>query len=523
MEKVKNFLVSNQHRQFYVLNIKRIPSKEYSELVKKLRKVISSSGIEEYEDNLFGNGINHKNYVLNTVIFNRFFKFDLYPLSVATRLMVEDLFKINRFQGCDFTLCYDQKEKIHTLWFEYYESSNDFWSVSKKRKCVFVTNNYSNLVAIQNKLSELVHRPIDLKTLKSFCIELEYWINYIFNNSEKSYRITEIDKNGFFHRLHFKYKNNIYDFYEPKHFLNNFVYKKEIYFANAIKRAYSKDSKPQTIKLNDVIGLEDAKKAINEKIIKPFLHEGVFRKYKKKTGGGILLFGLPGNGKTLLAKAVASELGLPFFKMTPSSIKNKTPGKSEKEIKKIFANARKEKRAVIFIDEIDSIAPRRNAKAASLLENSLVTTLLEEMDGLKQRKEDECILVIGATNRPEDIDSALLRTGRIDTKIYVGLPNFKDRVQMFELFLKDIFDFTKDLDIEILAEKTKGFNGADIKEYVESLKLILIKKDIQESSEIKITNDESLELLEDFSPTVNKDDLEHFQNKYEVGNNNEKN
>lgn len=228
-------------------------------------------------------------------------------------------------------------------------------------------------------------------------------------------------------------------------------------------------------KFSDVIGLEEAKQAIQERIIDPSKHPDIYKKYGYKSGGGILLYGLPGTGKTMFAQAVANELDGKFFSIKASDLKSKYYGETEEKIKSLFSEARKEKVAVIFIDEFETIGMDRSKQTNDLTGTTVVPELLAQMQGFEQDG-DNMLLVIAATNRPWDIDSALTRPGRLDYKVYVELPNEECRKAMFNNYLNKINIMT--FALETLCKKTEGYNGADIKNVSDALVKIVIKKEI---------------------------------------------
>src|SRR5688572_15145484 len=182
-----------------------------------------------------------------------------------------------------------------------------------------------------------------------------------------------------------------------------------------IPKEWTLSEKPK-IRFDDIAGLEDVKEQIRLKMILPFTHPEKAKKYRVKTGGGILLYGPPGTGKTMIAKAVAGELDAAFFAIAPSEILNKWVGESEKNIRKLFDAARRVSRAVIFIDEVEALTPpRRDGESGGVMQR-VVPQILNELDGF-DRKADHHLLVMGATNEPWNIDSPMLRPGRLDEKI----------------------------------------------------------------------------------------------------------
>lgn len=210
------------------------------------------------------------------------------------------------------------------------------------------------------------------------------------------------------------------------------------------------------VKWEDVANLEEAKQALRESVILPILRPDLFTG-ARRPWKGVLLFGPPGCGKTLIAKAVANEAGCTFFNADAASIVSKWLGESERLVKNLFGSARKEQPAIVFMDEVDALTGERGTDQVGG-ERRLKTQFLIEMDGMKSRKGDH-IVVLGATNRPWDLDAAFRR--RFERRIMVPMPEFEARVRIFEIHTKGI-DLAPDVDFSLLGEKTKGYAGSDI-------------------------------------------------------------
>ena len=196
---------------------------------------------------------------------------------------------------------------------------------------------------------------------------------------------------------------------------------------------------------------------IREMIELPLRHPALFKTLGVKPPRGVLLYGPPGTGKTLIARAVANETGAFFFLINGPEIMSKMAGESESNLRKAFEEAEKNAPAIIFIDEIDSIAPKRD-KANGEVERRIVSQLLTLMDGLKQRAS---VVVIGATNRPNTIDPALRRFGRFDREIDIGLPDENGRLEILRIHTRNM-KLADDVDPEMVAKETHGCVGADI-------------------------------------------------------------
>ncbi len=268
------------------------------------------------------------------------------------------------------------------------------------------------------------------------------------------------------------------------------------------------EEKP-SIRFGDIAGLEDVKEQIRVKMIYPFTHAEQAKKYRIRTGGGILLYGPPGTGKTMIAKAVAGELDATFFAIAPSEILNKWVGESEKNIRKLFDAARRRTRAVIFIDEVEALTPpRRDGESGGVMQR-VVPQILNELDGF-DRKEGQHLLFMGATNEPWNIDTAMLRPGRLDEKIYVGLPDAAARRKILDMNLGDA-PLDKDVDLDKLTARLEGYSGADIayacRKVAEETFLDSVERKIDRSIGARDFDRVLLKL----KPSVSRVDLDRFK------------
>ncbi|MCL2192130.1 MAG: ATP-binding protein [Treponema sp.] len=214
------------------------------------------------------------------------------------------------------------------------------------------------------------------------------------------------------------------------------------------------------ISFDDIAGLEDVKQTIRRRVINAIKHPEIYEANKKRAGGGVLMFGLPGTGKTMIAKAVANEVNAKFYSIKCSDIVSKWVGDTEKNIKELFDTARKEKVAVIFFDEFDGLAPSRSTRSTVM--PRAVNELLNQIDGFS--KPDNILLLLAATNRPWDIDSGILRSGRFSERIEIPLPDADARRYILKRNFADL-PIAEDLDFDDLVAKTDNFNGADIAEF----------------------------------------------------------
>ena len=270
------------------------------------------------------------------------------------------------------------------------------------------------------------------------------------------------------------------------------------------------EEKVLEVTYEDVGGIEEEVTKVREMVELPLKHPEIFEKLGIQPPAGVLLHGPPGSGKTLLAKAVANESEANFILVNGPEIMNKFYGESERKIRSIFEEAEKNAPSIIFFDEIDAIAPKREETYGEV-ERRVVSQLLTQMDGLKKRGK---VVVIGATNRPNAIDPALRRPGRFDREISIGVPNKKGRLNILKIHTR-LMPLTKDVSLEKLAEVTHGFVGADLSALTKEAAMNVLRRilpDIKlgEKSEIpkkilenlKITSKDFQEALKIVRPSV---------------------
>lgn len=261
------------------------------------------------------------------------------------------------------------------------------------------------------------------------------------------------------------------------------------------------------ITFDDVIGLDNVKELIYQMVVYPFKYKDIYKAFKRDSGGGILLYGAPGTGKTMIAKAIANEIEAKFFSLKCSDIASKWYGESERKIKEIFEEAKKHERSIIFFDEFDSLGVNREENTSHSA-NMVVSQLLSQIDGFESKT--NTILLIASTNKPWNIDSALLRSGRFNKKIYIGLPN---QISRENLFIHEMKELPVDkLDYALLSNITDGFSNADIVEFCNTVKDIAIKRSIKIKQISPITNDDFKEGLEFAKSTVVKKELDKLAN-----------
>ncbi|MUK89206.1 AAA family ATPase [Ornithinibacillus sp. L9] len=259
-----------------------------------------------------------------------------------------------------------------------------------------------------------------------------------------------------------------------------------------------KQYQPKTVTFQDVGGLDSLKKTINMKIIKPFMDPGLFTKFRKKTGGGILLFGPPGCGKTFIAKATAGEIGANFFPVHISDILDPFFGQSERNLHDVFKTARANRPSVLFFDEVDTLGYSRS-KANSDIMRPLIDSMLTEMESIDTGTDN--LLIIGATNMPWDVDSAFKRPGRFDKLVFVPPPDMEARQTIFQLKLKEK-PLSSDISLEILATKTEYYSGADIENVIELATENVLTEIMETNQERLIGMEDLLYAIEETIPST---------------------
>jgi transitional endoplasmic reticulum ATPase len=254
-----------------------------------------------------------------------------------------------------------------------------------------------------------------------------------------------------------------------------------------------------TVHWEDIGGLEEVKQELKEAVEWPLKNPEIFRRIGIKPPKGILLYGPPGCGKTLLARAVATESEANFITIKGPEVFSKWVGESEKAIREVFRKARMAAPAVIFFDEIDSLAPRRGLGFAdSGVTERVISQLLTEMDGIVTLED---IVVIAATNRPDIVDPAVLRPGRFDRLIYVPEPDEKTRLQIFNIYTKNM-PLAKDVDLSNLAALTKYYSGADIEALCREAAMHALRRDVNAK---EVTLQDFQEAMKQIRPSITPD------------------
>jgi transitional endoplasmic reticulum ATPase len=253
-----------------------------------------------------------------------------------------------------------------------------------------------------------------------------------------------------------------------------------------------------TVHWNDIGGLDSVKQHLKESVEWPIKTPEIFTRMGIKPPKGILLYGPPGCGKTLLARAVATESEANFISIKGPEVFSKWVGESEKAIREVFRKARMAAPAVIFFDEMDSLTPQRGAGSDSGVSERVISQLLTEMDGILTLQD---IVVVAATNRPNLIDPAVLRPGRFDRLIYVPEPDEKSRLQILKLYSASM-PMNKDVDLNQIAVQTKYYSGADLENICREAAMHALRRDIGAN---EVTMKDFLDALKEVGPSVSAD------------------
>jgi len=259
-------------------------------------------------------------------------------------------------------------------------------------------------------------------------------------------------------------------------------------------RSYVLDVEKPSVTFKDVIGLEDVKERLRIAMVYPRKYKSLYERFKLKKGGRIIMYGPPGCGKTLIAKACAGELGLPLVNGNVAKLMSKWVGEAEKNISYLFSEVRKMGEVVIFLDELDAIGASREKVSSSTVARRVVTQLLLEMNNLP-----EGILLIAATNTPWVLDPALIRTGRLGTPVFVPPPDKNMRIYLFKKCLEGR-PVDESIDVEKLADLTEGYSASDITDIggiCEWAATLAMRDSIKEGKERLITMDDFLKVIKE--------------------------
>jgi len=258
------------------------------------------------------------------------------------------------------------------------------------------------------------------------------------------------------------------------------------------------------VKWKDVGGLEEVKNQLIESVEWPIKHPDSFKKLGIHAPKGMLLYGPPGTGKTMLAKAVASESEMNFISVKGPELLSKWVGESEKAVRETFRKARQVAPCIIFFDEIDSLVPVRGGRNGSSVTEQVVNQILTEMDGLEELHD---VIIIAATNRPDMIDPAMLRPGRIDRLIMVPPPDEKSILEILKVHTRNM-PLGKEVNLEELAGKLKNFSGADVENLVREAAMTALRENLK-SKEVK--NKHFASALKKITPSIDEQTIEAYK------------
>jgi transitional endoplasmic reticulum ATPase len=258
------------------------------------------------------------------------------------------------------------------------------------------------------------------------------------------------------------------------------------------------------VKWEDVGGLDEVKSALKEIVEWPLNNPEAYKRIGIKPPRGVLFYGPPGSGKTMLAKAVANESGANFISVKGPEILTKWVGESEKKIREIFKRAKQVAPTIVFFDELDSVAPRRGLEVGTRVSENIVSMILTEMSGLEELHN---VVVLAATNRPDIIDPAMLRPGRFDTQILVPAPDEKARLEILKIHTKDM-PLAKDVNLKEISRKTKGYSGADLEALAREAGLFALRKDMKSNT---VTRVEFQKALKKVQPSINEEMVAFYE------------
>ena len=260
----------------------------------------------------------------------------------------------------------------------------------------------------------------------------------------------------------------------------------------------------QKLTWDDIKGMEATKKLLKDKIESPIKNAEKYKEFGIPASKGILLFGPPGCGKTFFAKVASDESNANFYVVNGPELLGAGTGESEKNLRRKFRDARETKPSIIFFDEIDAIAGKRGGDNSSV---RLINQLLTEIDGMDSL---DGVMVIAATNRPESLDGALLRSGRFDTKIYIPLP---DKASIIELLKSTLEPIPYNADVDMLAEKLDGYTCADIVAIANKAKEIYVKRQIIEGEEnaSPVSSNDILDIIAKVKSSVSPEERKRYE------------
>lgn len=361
-------------------------------------------------------------------------------------------------------------------------------------KNALTSNNLVEALSLATEALDVCNELLNMTTIPELNAQF-------INDNKKLNNMIEIIKSG---------KNPITPKGEPSRAANAEPNKKD--GQEEASTFFSKEY-PKT-KLEDVYGLEEVKEEIRLKVIEPIKDLEFYLKYNDEVGCQILLYGPPGCGKSFVAEAIAGELKCSYAFLNAADILDKYVGEAPKKIKQIFAEAEKYDNCLIFFDELDSLFASRESDESSHTKDVL-TVLLTCLSGFKSNNKDCIRVVIGATNRPWALDSALLRGKRFDTQIYIGLPDYDARMFLIKKAFKhnNAIIENSDVDINELCNRFDGYSCADISSMMAKIKQLAYKKSLANNKvEVPISQEDVDEVFANYRNSINENDLVLFEN-----------
>ncbi len=280
------------------------------------------------------------------------------------------------------------------------------------------------------------------------------------------------------------------------------------------KAMFSPENTVGGITFNDVAGLDEVKEQIKFHVLEPLKNPELAKSFGIKAGGKILLYGPPGTGKTLVARAIAGEIDAPIFVVSCQDLISKWLGESSERLNKLFDEVEKHEKAIVFFDEFDSVATKRDGANESKEIARFVATFLTRVDGFKPTQ-NKMLLLIAATNRPWSIDSAMLRGGRFDTQIYVGVPDKTAREFLVNKSLGKL-PLSDDVDLAEIAQRFEGFGGGDITAVCDKIGLEAYKKSIKLGKMQPVSREDCEYALANAKNSITKEELDRFE-EYKKG------
>jgi transitional endoplasmic reticulum ATPase len=268
-----------------------------------------------------------------------------------------------------------------------------------------------------------------------------------------------------------------------------------------------KDEEEKKVSWTEIGGYPDVKKEIRDYVEFSLKNKEVARKYGLRPPKGILLFGPPGCGKTLMMRALASDAKINFIYVNVSDIMSKWYGESEARLRELFANARKNAPCILFFDEIDTIGVKRESHTGDSVTPRLLSLMLSEIDGLHS---DDGVIIVGSTNVPQTLDKALLRAGRFDKLIYIGPPNKEARLEILKIHCggKPLAD---DVSLEKIADMTERYSGADLANICQEAARKVAVEALETNKDRKITMQDFLDIIQRYKPSITLQMLEDFE------------